>query len=137
MDAIVIERAIWVKAPIERVWQAITQPEQLKKWYAPGCDWEIPRLQAGAPVKFHNTETDIQLATIEVVDAPRQLRLRWQADATNSEAALNNTFWLAEENGGTRVTITQTGYESLPADQRQSAARAEQSRFVAQRRSET
>jgi uncharacterized protein YndB with AHSA1/START domain len=112
-----IERTVWINEPIEKVWQAITQPKHLEKWYAPGCAWEIPTLQVGTTIKFYNTPTDVQLATIEVVEPPHQFRLRWHTD--NPDVVLTNTYSLSEENGGTRVNITQTGYESLPANERQ------------------
>jgi hypothetical protein len=84
-----------------------------------GCPWEIPSLHVGATVTFYNTDTDIQRAAIEIVDPPRQLALRWQPDQTYPATTLVTTFLLAEENGGTRVTIVETGYESLPGDVRQ------------------
>ncbi len=70
METIAVERTIWINAPRERVWQAITDPKQLSQWYAPGCPWEIPTLQAGAAIKFYNTDTDIQPGIIAVVDPP-------------------------------------------------------------------
>jgi len=54
-----------------------------------------------------------------VVDPPRQLTLRWQPDPMLPAAVLTNTFLLEEADGGTRVTVTQTGYETIPDDVRQ------------------
>jgi uncharacterized protein YndB with AHSA1/START domain len=119
MENIAVERSVWIKAPRQRVWSAITEPEHLERWYAPGCPWAIPTLQVGATVKFYNTDTDIQLATIEVVEPPHQFTLRWQLDQRNPEMTLVNTFLLEEENGGTRVIANQAGYESLPNNIRQ------------------
>jgi hypothetical protein len=76
-------------------------------------------LEVGETVKFYNTNTDIQFATIEVVEPPHQFTLRWQLDPMSPEITLLNTFLLAEENSGTRVIATQAGYESLPNDIRQ------------------
>jgi uncharacterized protein YndB with AHSA1/START domain len=119
MEQIAVERSIWIAAPRERAWRAITDPVQLEQWYAPGCPWEFPSLHVGATVTFYNTDTDIQRGTIEIADPPRQLTLRWQPDPMYPTAALLNTFCLGEENNGTHVTVTQTGYESLPNDVRQ------------------
>ena len=55
--------------------------------------------------------------TIEVLDPLREWRLRW--DPVEQGVVLVTTFLLEEENGGTWATITETGYESLPEDQRQ------------------
>ena len=119
MEMLAVERAVWISATRERVWRAITDPEQLEQWYAPGCPWEIPALQVGATVKFYNTDTDIQFATIETVEPLREFTLRWQLDEANPDTTLINTFRLEEENGGTHVTVTQAGYESLPESLRQ------------------
>jgi uncharacterized protein YndB with AHSA1/START domain len=117
MDKFIVERSIWIAAPIERAWQAITDPAQLEKWYAANCKWEIPRLQVGARVTFYNTDTDLLHATIEVVDPLRQFTLRW--DPVEQGLVLVTAFLLGEENGGTRATISETGYEMLPESDRQ------------------
>ena len=119
METLAVERSVLIDAPRERVWSAITDPAQLEQWYAPGCPWEIPALEPGATVKFHNTETDIQLATIEVVEPLREFSLRWQLDPMHTGLTLTNTFRLEPENDSTRVTISQAGYESLPDGMRQ------------------
>ena len=119
MENVVIERRVWINAPRQRVWRAITEPEHLEQWYAPGCPWVIPTLEIGAKVNFYNTVTDIQVATIEVVEAPHRFTLRWQLDQKNPEITLVNTFLLEEENGGTHVIASQAGYESLPDEIRQ------------------
>jgi uncharacterized protein YndB with AHSA1/START domain len=119
METPMIKRDIWIAASRERTWSAITEPNHLEQWYAPGCPWEIPSLEVGTIVKFYNTDTDIQFATIDIADHLHQLTLRWQIDPTDSTITLVNTFLLAEENGGTHITVTQTGYESLSDDIRQ------------------
>ncbi len=30
-----VEHRIWLAAPRERVWQAVTEPEQLAQWFLP------------------------------------------------------------------------------------------------------
>jgi uncharacterized protein YndB with AHSA1/START domain len=119
MEKLVVERTIWIAAPRERVWPAITEPAQLERWYAPGCPWKIPALQVGATATFYNTATETLLATLEVVDPLRQFTLRWQPEALYPDTTLVTTFLLEEENGGTRVTITEAGYETLPEEIRQ------------------
>ena len=39
MSELKVERSIWVNAPRERVWQAITRAEEIRQWW--GSDyWE-------------------------------------------------------------------------------------------------
>ena len=119
MKAIAVERSIWIAAPRERVWRAITDPLQVKQWYLAGCPWVIPALRVGATVTFYNTDTDIQRGTIEAATPPHRFTLRWQPDQVYPASTLVTTFLLAEENSGTRMTIIEAGYESLPEDVRQ------------------
>jgi uncharacterized protein YndB with AHSA1/START domain len=121
METLAVERSVWVAAPRERAWSAVTEPEQLNRWYATYYHWEIPALEVGATIKFYNKDknTDMQLATIEVVDPPRQFTLRWQPDREYPAMTLVTTFMLEEENNGTRVTLIESGYESMPDDVRQ------------------
>ena len=117
METISIERSLFIAAAPERVWRAITEPALLERWYAPGCPWEIPALKAGAEVRFHNTPDEVLAATIAVVVAPRELTLRWQASPDQPGATVTTSFRLAAEAGGTRVSIHEWGFETLPAGQ--------------------
>lgn len=116
METSAIERSISIRAPRQEVWRAITEPEHLEQWYAPGCRWEIPALRVGETIKFYNTETDIQPATIEVLEPLHEITLRWQLDPADPQTTLTNTFRLEAENGNTRVTVIQAGYEALPGE---------------------
>ena len=121
MQAIAVERSVWINAPRERVWQAVTDPDQLILWYS-SSRWEIPTLALGATVRFFNKETpeetDILTATIDVLEPPRLFTLRWSPDKTYPELVQVTSFILEEENGGTRATIHESGYEGLPPDAR-------------------
>jgi uncharacterized protein YndB with AHSA1/START domain len=114
-----VERSVWIAATPERVWQAITDVKQLERWFAPGRPWEIPALQMGAAVKFYNTLTEILEATIEVLNPPHEFTLRWLPDVIYPASDLVTSFLLQPENGGTRATLTETGYETLPDAMRQ------------------
>jgi uncharacterized protein YndB with AHSA1/START domain len=131
MEALAVERSVLINAPRQRVWQAITDPAQLEQWYAPGCPWEIPALQVGATVKFHNTDTDIQLATIEDLEPLHRFTLRWELDPAHPGITLLNSFLLEEENGNTRVTVSQAGYESLPDGMREEQLRQDADAYTA------
>jgi uncharacterized protein YndB with AHSA1/START domain len=120
-QTLAVERSIWIAAPRERAWEAVTEPEHLDQWYATHYRWEIPALQVGTTVKFYHKDdnSDMQIATIEVVDPPRQFTLRWQPDKQYPAMTLITTFMLEDENDGTRVAISASGYEAVPEDERQ------------------
>lgn len=104
-----IERSIWIKATRERVWHAITDPEQIGKWFSPGTQWHGTGLKVGGKLYVQNPETGAEIYTqlIDVVDPPHQLITR----SAPPEIPHATVWTLDEENGGTRLTITNTGYE--------------------------
>jgi uncharacterized protein YndB with AHSA1/START domain len=131
METVAVERSVLIDAPRQRVWQAITDPAQLEQWYAPGCPWEIPELQVGTTIKFHNTDTDIQLASIEELEPLHRFTLRWELDPAHPGITLLNSFLLEEENSGTWVTVSQAGYESLPDGMREEQLRQDANAYTA------
>ena len=114
MTSLKVVRTIVVNAPRQKIWRAITEPADLIEWYAPGCRWEISQLRPGSTVRFFNTDTDIQEATIETVEPQKLLSLRWRPDNNHPFATLLNTYQLDEAGESTHVTITQSGYETAP-----------------------
>lgn len=118
MDRLTVVRSIWIKDPLERVWKAVTEAEQLSLWYSPGSPWEIPLLQVGEPVFFHHspnsyhagTEIVTLRAVIETIESLQRFAVRW--DSETSGISTVTTFILTEEKGGTIVTLTESGYET-------------------------
>ncbi|MDQ8734634.1 SRPBCC domain-containing protein [Paenibacillus sp. LHD-38] len=118
MEQVTVVCSIWISAMPERVWQAVTEGEQLTLWYSPGSPWEIKELKEGEIVYFHHSpnkyhsgsEVVTMQAVIESLDSCRRFALRW--DLGVLEPAMITTFLLAAEKDGTQVTITETGYES-------------------------
>ena len=117
MEPLKVERSIWINAPRERVWRAVTETEEIKQWWG-NDDWEITALEVGATVKFGDPD-DLLLATVAVVDRPREFSIQWPPQPQYHSIAMVTTYRLEEENGGTRVTVTETGFEALPDDIRQ------------------
>jgi len=121
MMSLKVEQSVWIAASRERVWRAITDPEQLSQWWSPHR-WEIPSLEVGAGVKFGDDE-GYSFATIENLDPPNVFGLRWDPetawpDVERHDIPLRTIYVLTEEDGGTRVKVTETGFESLPDDVR-------------------
>lgn len=110
MEKMTIERSIWINAPRERVWLAVTDPAQIMAWFAPGTDL----LMNDGKVSIRMGETYVDVALVEVIDPPRQLTTRSLPDKL-----IATTYTLEEENGGTRFTVTEVGLESLAESERQ------------------
>ena len=115
-----VERSIWIAAPRERVWRAITDPAQLEQWFSPGTPWRGTGPEVGGRFSVYDAATDSDLYTqvIEVVDPPHRFVTR---SAPDPPELPHVTEWtLEEENGGTRLTLSFSGYEFDPEDTRQS-----------------
>jgi uncharacterized protein YndB with AHSA1/START domain len=115
-QVIAVKRDIWIDAPRERVWLAITDPQQIGQWWPPN-EWEIPKLEVGGTVKFG--AEDAAYATIKVLDKPHQFTLHWKPNEKFPSALMTTTLMLTEENGGTRLSVIEAGFEGLPEDIRQ------------------
>lgn len=126
-ETISVSRSIWIDTPVERAWQAVTSDEMLTKWYSPGSIWKIPSVVVGATAEFYlltnyeDPEADKTLLTaaIEAVEPNKKLTLRWNANPNFPGMLLVTSFILEEENGGTKVTIYETGYETVKEEERQ------------------
>jgi uncharacterized protein YndB with AHSA1/START domain len=111
-----VERSIWIAASRQRVWDAITSPEQIASWFSPGTQWRSTGTQVGAQLSVVDPETgaDTYIQTIEVVEPPHRFATR----STPPEDIMLSLWTLTEENGGTRLTLTYSGYEDVAAEGR-------------------
>jgi uncharacterized protein YndB with AHSA1/START domain len=121
MTQVAVERSIWIAAPREKVWHAITDPKLIQQWFSPTTPWELSALEVGG--KLYAVGYESQTCVIEVVDAPRLFRYRWDAQPPDKPLTLVTTFALEAEKGGTRLTFTETGFASLPNDDGSKRAR--------------
>lgn len=117
MEALTVERTIWIDAPRERVWEAITTPEQIMTWWG-GDHWEFSALEVGGIVKFGDPN-DFMIATIDTLEPPHRFTILWPPQEQYHGISMYTTYLLTEENGGTKVTVQETGFEALPDDVRQ------------------
>ena len=109
MEAISLKRSIWINAPRERVWQAVSIPEQIAAWFAPGMTFK----NENNIISILMDGQYIDVAWVEVIDPPRELTTRPQPDKKTA-----TTYLLEEENGGTRFTVIESSLEALPAEDR-------------------
>jgi uncharacterized protein YndB with AHSA1/START domain len=115
-EKIAVERSIWINASRERVWQAITDPVQVEKWFSPGTPWRLSALEPGGKLSVYNAETDTHSYTqiIDVVEPPHRL----VTHSAPPEIPHVTDYTLEEEDGGTRLTLVYTGYELEAAETR-------------------
>jgi uncharacterized protein YndB with AHSA1/START domain len=113
-ETIAVERSIWMNAPRERVWHAISDPALIEQWFSPGTPWVVSESAVGGRLFVRNPDTGEEMYTqvIELIDPPHRLATRTVAGP--GEPTFLSTYALADEKGGTRLTFTYTAYELEP-----------------------
>ncbi|MCZ6739357.1 MAG: SRPBCC domain-containing protein [Actinobacteria bacterium] len=111
-----IRRELVVEAPIEQVWEALTTPEHLSKWF--GDSAEIDLRPAGRARFGWSEFNDSSEAIVEVVGRPFRFSFRWEAlpDTPVEQASTLVEFSLESVGEGTRLTLVESGFAALPED---------------------
>lgn len=112
----VLEHSLWIAAPRERTWRAITETEQIKHWWGAEGYAEITELVPAATIRF-GTEDDPIFATIRLVDPPQEFVYEWPPHPLYFSVPFVTRYRLEKENGGTRVTFSESGFEAWPDDE--------------------
>lgn len=127
-----IEKSIALKAPIERVWRALTDHEEFGTWfrvklYGPFVPGQVIRGHMTYP-GYEGLPWASQVVTM---DEPRLFSMTWHpyvVDETKDYADEPTTlieFRLTPTaDGGTHLVITESGFDALPADRRDEAVRS-------------
>jgi uncharacterized protein YndB with AHSA1/START domain len=111
-----LEHDIWIAVPRERAWRAITETEQIKQWWGAEGYAEITELSAGATIRFGTADGPI-FPTIRRVDAPQEFVYEWPPHPRYFSVPFVTRYKLKEENGGTRVSFSESGFEAWPDDE--------------------
>jgi uncharacterized protein YndB with AHSA1/START domain len=109
-----ITRSIDIKAPLDRVWAAITEPELIAQWFGETAEFDATPGAAGSfGWPEHGGAFHI---VVEHVDKPKTLVYRWAREFGVDPVPGNSTlvrFDLTEIAGGTRLDLVETGFEDL------------------------
>jgi uncharacterized protein YndB with AHSA1/START domain len=105
-----VRRVVEIRAPRERVWAALTRPEELVRWF-PTERAEID-LRPGGDARF-DWEDSSDEAVVDVVEPPGRLVFRWRPKGLDREYT-TVSFTLEDAPEGTRLTLVESGFASLP-----------------------
>jgi uncharacterized protein YndB with AHSA1/START domain len=114
-----IEREVLLNAPREKVWDAITRADLISQWF--GTDTKIPSLTVGQEIVFEWADYDsVTRGIIEEVKPMTSFAYKWEhGDVDLSKPIVEETltlvtFTLEDAGAGTRLTLVETGFASLP-----------------------
>lgn len=111
-EAFIIERNM--KAPAGKVWQAITNRDEMAKWY---FDLKAFKPEKGFEFEFYGGTEEKQYlhkCVVTEVIPGKKITYSWRYDGYAGISYV--TFELFEEGENTRVKLTHAGLESFPSD---------------------
>jgi uncharacterized protein YndB with AHSA1/START domain len=100
-------------APVEKVWTAITDSDEMKRWY-----FDIPGFKPEVGFEFQffgegkTGEKFLHLCKIIEVIKFKKLRHSWRYEGYGGNSFV--TFELFDEGGKTRLKLTHEGLETFP-----------------------
>ncbi|WP_428408048.1 SRPBCC family protein [Hyphococcus sp.] len=120
-----IIKTVELKAPVSRVWQALTDYEQFGAWFRVKLDqpFEVGGLSTGQ-MTYPGCEHMPWRAVVERMEPERLFSFSWHDfDETSGVDVADQPTMLVEFRlepieGGTRLTITESGFEALPDPRR-------------------
>jgi uncharacterized protein YndB with AHSA1/START domain len=126
-----IERTIVLKAPRARVWRALSNAEEFGNWF--GVALKGRTFVAGQRTQGKVTHPGYEHLTwdvlIERVEPERLLSWRWHPGAVDAlvdyskEPSTEVVFELKDVEGGTLLTVVESGFDELPDARRLDAFR--------------
>jgi uncharacterized protein YndB with AHSA1/START domain len=112
-----IERSVVVSASPEQVWEALTTEDGMQAWFGDIAEMDV---QPGGEAVFGWSEEGHRVAAvIETVEPITRFAFRWAINAGEAVEDGPSTlveFVIDSDDSGTRITVVETGFASLPGD---------------------
>jgi uncharacterized protein YndB with AHSA1/START domain len=145
-----IEKSVVLRASRERVWLAISDSKQCGTWF--GVQFDGPFVAGKSIVgKMVPTSVDAEVAkrqepykgyrfefAVDRVEPMRLFSFRWHPFAMDSTVDYSDetptlvAFVLEEVQDGTKLTVTESGFDQIPIERRAKAFAANQGGWAAQ-----
>jgi uncharacterized protein YndB with AHSA1/START domain len=118
-----IVKEIIIKAPAERIYEALTDPGQRVKWWGAEGRFKATHMESdlriGGPWLMSGAGTGGKPFTIRgeyrSIDPPRVLEMTWLADWHENATLTVVRFDLVEKDGSTMVRLTHSGFATEQA----------------------
>ena len=125
-----IEKRVVLGAPLSRVWRAISKAEEFGTWFRMQLEGEFAQ---GATIRGRITHPGYEHVTVEMlvqrIEPERYFSYRWHPYAIDTavdysaEPTTLVEFTLEETEGGTALTIVESGFDRIPPARRAEAFR--------------
>ena len=120
-----IEREIVINAPVQRVWELVTEPEHVGRWFG-DAGAEVD-LRPGGAMVLRWTDSGATRGRIVAVEPRTRFSYRWAPfkEPGGEEPVEGNStlveFTLQPEGDGTRLRVVESGFATLATSEAQRA----------------
>jgi len=125
-----IEKKVQLAAPRSRVWRAISNASEFGEWFRVKFDEQFAEGKTVRGTILHKGFENVPMEiVIERIEPERYFSYRWHPYAIDpkvdysSEPTTLVEFLLEEGNGGTALTIIESGFDRVPLARRAEAFR--------------
>ncbi len=125
-----IEKQIELKAPISKVWRALTDHREFGEWFRVKLDGPfVPGQVSRGQMTYPGYEHLKWEATVEKMEPEKLFSFTWHPYAVDPKADYSNEpptlveFTLQKTANGTLLTVTESGFDKIPSGRRLEAFR--------------
>ncbi|MFM9995996.1 MAG: SRPBCC family protein [Phycisphaerales bacterium] len=134
-----IEKSIEIKASPARVWRALTDHREFGAWFRVNLEGPfLPGKTARGRITYPGYEHLVMEVTVETLEPERLFSFRWHPYAVepgvdySKEPPTLVEFRLRKTPGGTHLSVTESGFDAIPAGRRAEAFRMNSSGWAEQ-----
>lgn len=134
-----IEKTIELKAAPSRVWRALTDHREFGAWFRVALEGPFVVGQASrGHMTFPGYEHIVWEATVKAMEPEQRFAFTWHPYALDPQVDYSAEpptlveFRLEPHGGGTRLTLTESGFDRIPSERRAEAFRMNEGGWVQQ-----
>lgn len=134
-----IRKTIDLKAPLDVVWSALTDHEKFGAWFRVRLDapFAVGKVSEGN-ITYEGYEHVRWTATVVEITPKQRFAFNWRPYAVDPDVDYSKEtptlvlFELTPIDGGVRLTVTESGFDQVPAHRREEAFRMNAGGWAAQ-----
>jgi len=134
-----IEKSIELKASVSRVWRALTDYREFGQWFRVELEGPfVPGQVSRGRITYPGYEHVTMQVTVQKMEHERLFSYTWHPYAIDPKVDYSHEpptlveFKLEKIPSGTRLTVTESGFDKIPANRRAEAFRKNESGWAAQ-----
>ena len=130
MDSDRIRKEIELAAPVDRVWRALTDHREFGEWFRVKLESPfVPGKSTRGHITYPGYEHLVMDVVVQKMDAETYFSFTWHPYAVDPKVDYSKEpptlveFRLEKSGKGTRLAVTESGFDKIPAGRRQEAFR--------------